>query len=96
MKQEERNKRQTKTGMVISNRMQHTVVVKGFRTIRHPKYGKVIKQAKKYYAHHDGNEALQIGDEVEIAETRPLSKMKRWRVVKKMERKEASREGDKG
>ncbi len=60
--------------------MQKTVVVKVERTFCHPKYGKIVTRAKKFYA-HDDSASLQIGDEVEIMETRPLSKLKRWRIV---------------
>jgi small subunit ribosomal protein S17 len=60
--------------------MQKTVVVKVSRTFCHPQYGKVITRAKKLYAHNEST-PLQIGDEVTIIETRPLSKLKRWRVI---------------
>jgi small subunit ribosomal protein S17 len=80
MEQEERGSRKVKKGIVVSNKMQKTVVVKVERTFRHPKYGKVITRGKKYYAHNEAA-PLQIGDEVKIMETRPLSKLKRWRVV---------------
>jgi len=80
MEQEERNSRKVKKGIVVSNKMDKTVVVNVDRTLRHPKYGKVITRGKKYYAHND-SAPLQIGDEVQIMETRPLSKLKRWRVV---------------
>lgn len=76
----ERGNRKLKKGVVVSNKMQKTVVVKVERTIRHPTYGKVITRAKKYYAHHEG-EPLAIGAEVSIRETRPMSKLKRWLVV---------------
>lgn len=76
----ERHARKVKKGTVVSNKMQKTVVVRVERTIRHPRYSKVMVQAKRYYAHDDSN-TLQIGDVVEIMETRPLSKLKRWRVV---------------
>ena len=77
--EEERGNRKAQKGIVVSNKMQKTVVVKVERTYRHPQYGKVVTRAKKFYAHHDA--PLQIGDEVQIVETRPLSKLKRWRVV---------------
>ncbi len=73
------NRKEVK-GTVTSNKMDKTVVVTAIRTTRHPKYGKVIKLKKKYYAHSDENN-LKIGDEVTIIETRPLSKLKRWRVL---------------
>jgi small subunit ribosomal protein S17 len=60
--------------------MAKTVVVRVDRTVRHPTFEKVMSQAKKYYAHVEGLE-LQVGDRVEIVETRPLSKLKRWRVT---------------
>lgn len=75
-----RVKRKTVKGVVVSNKMQKTVVVRVNRTLRHAQYDKVITRSKKYYAHDDAN-AAKIGDEVVIMETRPLSKLKRWRVV---------------
>lgn len=77
--EQERGNRKAQKGIVVSNKMQKTVVVKVERTFRHPQYGKVVTRAKKFYAHHES--PLQIGDEVQIVETRPLSKLKRWRVV---------------
>jgi small subunit ribosomal protein S17 len=65
--------------------MDKTVVVAVQRTLRHPKYGKIVKRTKKYYAHDENNEARE-GDRVLIAETRPLSKLKRWRVAEILER----------
>ena len=76
--------RKNKSGTVISNKMDKTVVVNVNRTLKHPRYGKVLVRGKKFYAHHEG-EPLQIGDKVIIEETRPLSKMKKWRVVSKVE-----------
>lgn len=72
--------RKVKVGRVTSNKMQKTVVVEVERTYRHPKYGKVITRGKKYYAHNELPN-IKIGDQVKIVETRPLSKLKRWRVV---------------
>lgn len=81
MEQQERiSKRKTQKGVVVSNKMQKTVVVKLERTFPHPQYGKVITRSKKIYAHNE-DKPLQIGDVVEVEETRPLSKLKRWRVV---------------
>ena len=74
-----RGNRKVKKGVVVSNKMQKTVVVKVERTFRDPIYGKVITRASKFYAHNE--QPLQIGAEVKIVETRPLSKLKRWRVV---------------
>jgi len=81
MNQEVRvSKRKTHKGVVVSNKMQKTVVIKLERTLPHPRYGKVITRAKKIYAHNDG-ETLPVGAVVEVVETRPMSKLKRWRVI---------------
>lgn len=72
-------------GKVVSNRMDKTVVVRVERTFRHPLYGKIMKRAKRFKAHDPRNEC-KIGDRVEIIETRPLSKDKRWRVAKILEK----------
>ena len=80
MSSEIQQTRKRKKGIVISDKMDKTVIVKVERTIKHPIYSKVIKHAKKYYAHDSENQS-KIGDEVEIVETRPYSKTKRWRVV---------------
>lgn len=76
----ERGQRKQKLGTVISNKMRKTVTVEVVRTLRHPRYQKVIALKKKYYAHDESN-SLAIGQKVRIAETRPLSKLKRWLVV---------------
>lgn len=80
MEQKERGNRKVRKGRVLSNKMDKTVVVAIERTLRHPKYGKVVKRSKKFYAHNDLG-PLEIGDEVTVVETRPISKLKRWRVV---------------
>ena len=72
--------RKVQKGRVISNKMNKTVVVEVQHSIRHAKYGKVTKRAKKLYAHNE-ERPLEIGEEVTVVETRPLSKLKRWRVV---------------
>ena len=77
----ERAKRKTQSGFVVSNKMDKTAVVAVERTFVHPFYKKVIKKMSKFSAHDEKNEC-QIGDAVEISETRPLSKTKRWRVEK--------------
>lgn len=77
---ETRGRRKENIGTVISNKMEKTVTVKVTRKMRHEKYGKVIERSKKYYAHDETN-ALSVGQKVRIMETRPLSKLKRWRVV---------------
>lgn len=74
-------KRKSLEGVVTSNKMNKTVVVTVTKSMRHPRYSKVIKRSKKYYAHSDDME-YKVGDKVTIIETRPLSKLKRWRVVK--------------
>jgi len=76
----DRGSRKIRKGIVVSNKMEKTVVVRITRTTRHPQFGKVIKRAMKCYA-HDESGSLKVGDEVVIMETRPLSKLKRWRVV---------------
>ncbi len=72
--------RKTKTGVVISSKMDKTVVVAVERRLRHAMYGKVVRRTPHFYAHDDKNQCGD-GDMVRIAETRPLSKLKRWRVV---------------
>lgn len=83
--QEERGQRKTRRGVVVSDKMDKTVVVEVVRRTLHPLYGRVIKRTKKYKAHDENNEC-RVGDTVLLAETRPLSKTKRWRVVKILER----------
>ncbi len=68
-------------GVVVSDKMDKTIVVKVERFVQHPRFKKYIKRSKKYYAHDERNEA-GVGDTVEIEETRPLSKLKRWRLVR--------------
>jgi small subunit ribosomal protein S17 len=70
-------------GTVISNKMEKTVVVESERLVMHPKYKKYIRKQTRCYAHDEKNEC-QIGDRVMIMETRPLSKLKRWRVIKRL------------
>ncbi len=72
--------RKTRTGKVVSNKMDKTVVVSIERLVRHPLYKKVTRQARRFKA-HDENNACKLGDIVTIVETRPLSKDKRWRVA---------------
>ena len=80
MATEERNQRKERSGVVMSDAMDKTVVVQAERRITHPVYGKIMRRSKKYYAHDEKNEAKK-GDKVVIAETRPLSKSKHWRLV---------------
>jgi len=75
----ERGARQELVGVVTSNKMQKTIVVKVTRATQHPLYHRVIRSGKKYYAHDETGDA-KIGDTVRIVSTRPLSKLKRWRL----------------
>ena len=82
---EKRNLRKTRQGVVVSNKMDKTIVVAArFKEI-HPIYGKFVSKTKKYHAPDEANDC-NVGDVVQIMETRPLSKTKRWRVVKIVER----------
>jgi small subunit ribosomal protein S17 len=81
----ERNLRKTRTGLVTSNKMDKTITVSVERKLQHPMYGKFVKQTKKFHAHDDKNEC-GIGDKVKIMETRPLSKLKRWRLIEIIEK----------
>ena len=82
---EERNFRKERTGVVSSNKMQKSIVVKVERKVKHAKYGKFLKLTSKFVAHDEKNEC-NIGDTVRIMETRPLSKTKCWRLVEIIER----------
>jgi small subunit ribosomal protein S17 len=73
-------RRKTVNGVVTSNKMFKTITVKSEKLVKHPKYGKFVRRVTTYKAHDEENKA-SIGDKVEIAETRPLSKTKRWRLV---------------
>ena len=73
-------KRKVKVGVVVSNKMQKTVTVKVERTIKHPQFEKIITRSKRYYAHHE-TPGIKVGARVKIMETKPLSKLKRWKVV---------------
>lgn len=79
--QADRNKRKLLVGIVTSDRMVKTITVKVERFVRHPKFGKYIKRLTTCYAHDEKREA-KLGDRVEIMETRPMSRLKRWRLVK--------------
>ncbi len=81
----ERNLRKTRTGMVVSDKMDKTVVVAVIGNVRHPLYKKIVKRTVKFKAHDEQN-ACGIGDTVMIMETRPISKDKRWRVVEIIEK----------
>jgi small subunit ribosomal protein S17 len=80
-----RNARKTREGLVVSDKMDKTVVVAVVERVRHPKYGKFMLRTKKLYAHDEANDA-HVGDKVRVMETRPVSKNKCWRVVEVLER----------
>jgi small subunit ribosomal protein S17 len=81
----ERNLRKERTGTVTSNKMDKSIVVSVEMKIMHPKYGKFVKQTKKFMAHDESGEC-GVGDVVKIMETRPMSKLKRWRMVEIIEK----------
>lgn len=81
----ERNLRKTRVGVVVSDKMDKTIVVAIRENVRHPIYAKVIRRTYKLKAHDENNEC-RIGDKVEVMETRPLSKEKRWRLVSIIEK----------
>jgi small subunit ribosomal protein S17 len=81
----ERGNRKTRVGTVVSNKMDKTVIVAVARRVAHPLYSKQLARTKKYYVHDEENAARE-GDVVKIAETRPLSKLKRWRIVEIVEK----------
>jgi small subunit ribosomal protein S17 len=82
---EERALRKVRVGMVVSDKMDKTVVIAIEDNVKHPVYGKIIKRTLKVHAHDEEN-ACGVGDKVKIMETRPLSKTKRWRVVEVIEK----------
>ena len=81
----DRNERKSKTGVVVSNKMEKTVVVAVERLVQHSLYSKSVRQTVKFKAHEENNES-NVGDKVKIMETRPLSKDKRWRVIEIVEK----------
>ncbi|TVQ16009.1 MAG: 30S ribosomal protein S17 [Bacteroidetes bacterium] len=82
---ETRTSRKERVGVVTSNKMEKSIVIKVLRRVKHPKYGKFVKKSSKFMAHDEKNECT-IGDTVRIMETRPLSKYKCWRLVEILER----------
>jgi small subunit ribosomal protein S17 len=82
--EQKRGVRKTRTGVVVSDAMSKTIIVRVERKKRHPLYGKEMRQFKKFYAHDEENKA-KVGDKVRIEETRPLSRLKRWRLVDVLE-----------
>jgi small subunit ribosomal protein S17 len=81
----DRGRRKVRTGVVVSDKMDKTVLVRIDRQVRHPLYGKTVRRSSKLAAHDEANDA-HVGDTVRVMETRPLSKTKRWRVVEVVER----------
>ncbi|MBM3453765.1 MAG: 30S ribosomal protein S17 [Bacteroidetes bacterium] len=82
---EKRNLRKERIGVVTSDKMEKSIVVAVERKVKHPKYGKFVKKTTKFVAHDEKNES-HVGDTVKIAETRPLSRTKNWRLVEIVER----------
>ena len=82
---ETRNLREERIGVVVSNKMEKSIVVSEVKKVKHPMYGKFVLKTKKYIVHDDKNDC-NIGDTVKIMETRPLSKSKCWRMVEIIER----------
>jgi small subunit ribosomal protein S17 len=80
-----RSARKVREGVVVSSKMDKTIVISIVERVRHPKYAKFVQRTKKLYAHDEANDA-QVGDRVRVMETRPLSKLKRWRLVEVLER----------
>jgi small subunit ribosomal protein S17 len=72
------------TGIIVSDKPEKTVVVKVERRVKHPLYGKIVKRSKKYHAHDEGNE-FKAGETVRIEETRPISKLKTWTVIERVD-----------
>ena len=83
--EDKRNLRKERIGVVVSNKMEKSIVVSETRRVKHPLYGKFVLKTKKYHAHDETNDC-NIGDTVKISETRPLSKTKCWRLVEILER----------
>jgi small subunit ribosomal protein S17 len=79
------NRRKVREGIVVSDAMAATVVVAVVERVRHPKYGKTVQRTKKLYV-HDAEDSAKVGDRVRVQETRPLSKLKRWRLTEVLER----------
>jgi small subunit ribosomal protein S17 len=83
--EERANARKVREGLVVSDAMDATVVVAVIERVRHPRYGKTVQRTKKLYVHDQENSA-KVGDRVRVIETRPLSKLKRWRLAEVLER----------
>jgi small subunit ribosomal protein S17 len=83
--EDKRNLRKDRVGIVTSDKMDKSIVVAVERRVKHPKYGKFVKKTSKFFAHDEKNEC-NVGDTVRIMETRPLSKLKNWRLVEIVEK----------
>jgi small subunit ribosomal protein S17 len=79
------NRRKVREGIVVSDAMEATVIVAVIERVRHPRYGKTVQRTKRLYV-HDAENTAKVGDKVRVTETRPLSKLKRWRLAEIMER----------
>ncbi|MDQ1419781.1 MAG: small subunit ribosomal protein [Acidimicrobiaceae bacterium] len=79
------NRRKVREGLIVSASMTNTVVVAVIERVRHPRYAKTVQRTKRFYADDPSNE-LRVGDRVRLQETRPISKLKRWRVIEVLER----------
>ena len=79
------NRRKVREGLVVSDAMDQTVIVAVVERVRHPRYGKTVQRTKRLYV-HDAENTAKVGDKVRVTETRPLSKLKRWRLVEITER----------
>ena len=82
---QERNRRKSRTGVVVSDKRDRTVTVAIKQSFPHPKYGKIVRKTKKLYVHDESFDA-KVGDTVRVMETKPISKMKRWRITEVIER----------
>jgi small subunit ribosomal protein S17 len=85
VEQDRVNRRKVREGLVVSDAMEATVIVAVIERVRHPRYGKTVQRTKRLYV-HDGENAAKVGDRVRVVETRPMSKLKRWRLSEVLER----------
>ncbi|MHB1536343.1 MAG: 30S ribosomal protein S17 [Acidimicrobiales bacterium] len=82
---ERENRRKVREGLVVSTSMDKTAVVAVIERVRHPRYAKTVQRTKRFYAHDEANDT-RVGDRVRLAETRPISRQKRWRIIEVLER----------
>jgi small subunit ribosomal protein S17 len=85
VEEERANRRKVREGLVVSDAMEATLIVAVIERVRHPRYGKTVQRTKRLYV-HDGDNAAKVGDRVRVVETRPMSKLKRWRLAEVLER----------